>query len=170
MYLKWIGIVMIISGCGGVGFLMAYHAKREIRLLRQLMSALEYMKCELAYRLSPLSELIRKAGNLQDGCISSVLLSFAEELDAQISPDVVSCMESTITKRADLPQSVNRLLRQLGKILGMFDLEGQQKSLDSLKEECHLALRELDDNKAMRTRGYQTLGLCAGAALAVLLI
>ena len=170
MQLKWIGIVLIISGCGSVGFLMAYHAKREIRYLRQLVSVVDYMSCELSYRLPPLSELVRNASKTQDGCIRRVFLDFADELDSQISPDTTSCMECTVSRFPELPNSVGYILLQLSKYLGLFDLEGQLKSLDGLKSECFMAISQLDDNKQMRTRGYQTLGLCAGAALAVLLI
>ena len=170
MYLKWFGVFFIVAGCGGVGFMMAYHARREIRMLHQLISAMEYMSCELSYRLTPLPELVRKAGSLQDGLIRRAFHAFADELDSQISPDAASCMESAIAKCTDLPQSIAAYMGQIGKNLGIFDLEGQQKSIASLKEECFIAIRELEDNKIMRTRGYQTLGLCAGAALAVLLI
>ena len=42
--------------------------------------------------------------------------------------------------------------------------------LDMIKEECMSALQSLNNHNEERLRGYQTLGLCAGAALVILFI
>ena len=54
MSFKWIGALMVVAGCGGVGFTMAAAYIREEWALRSLIGALDYMTCELQYRLTPL--------------------------------------------------------------------------------------------------------------------
>ena len=49
-----------------------------------------------------------------------------------------------------------------------FDLAGQLKSLKALQRACQDALVSLERDKDVRMRNYQTLGLCAGAALAII--
>ena len=58
----------------------------------------------------------------------------------------------------------------MGTSLGTFDAEGQIKSLEAVRTEA-LALKEQQShNLNERLRSYQTLALCAGAALAILLV
>jgi stage III sporulation protein AB len=60
MTVRWIGAILIVAGCGGVGFGMALHYKREESTLRQLLKILEMFCCELEYRMTPLPELFMK--------------------------------------------------------------------------------------------------------------
>ena len=170
MELKWMGALLIIAGCGGFGFTLAANHRREERALRQLIAALDYMACELQYRLTPLPELCRQAGRESDGCTGTVLVTLAEELEDQISPDVSTCMLAALRKSKDVPSVAEGCLRSLGGSLGRFDLEGQIKGLESVRANCRRELESLSRNKEERLRSYQTLSLCAGAALAILFL
>ena len=170
MNYKWIGAILVVVGCGGVGFAAAANHIREETMLRQLASVLEFMQCELQYRLPPLPELCHQAGQEVKGALRSVFLRFVEELEAQISPDAASCMRAAVAGGEDLPQSVGGVLLQLGQTLGRFDLSGQMQGLESARTLCREKLNALSQNRESRLRGYQTLGLCAGAALAILFI
>ena len=170
MNLKWMGAVLIVAGCGGFGFLMARNVSREVSALRRLMGILDYMSCELEYRLTPLPEALRKAAVSRDGCVNRVLNFLAEELESQVAPDVNSCMKAALARVPELPKRTRVMLEELGISLGAFDLPGQLKGLEAVRQDCSRVLSELEQNRAQRTRSYQTLGLCAGAALAVLFI
>lgn len=168
MNYKWIGAVLIIVGCGGFGFSIASSHKREEKILRQLLQALQYMESELQYRLTPLPELCRQVGKETSGILRDIFLNLARELDWQVSPDVCSCMSAAMKKSRDIPTSLRRLLLQLGHTLGRFDLPGQLRGLQSVRANCEEELKKLGKDRDVRLRSYQTLGLCAGAALAIL--
>lgn len=170
MSIKLIGAVLIIGGCGGVGFSMAAAHRREENALRQLIGALDYMGCELQYHLTPLPELCRVASAQSSGYIRQVFLALAAELDSQIAPDAASCMNAAISKTPKLPQRVRKNLSELGSSLGRFDLQGQLKGLESARQQCRRDLDELSKDRDVRLRSYQTLGLCAGSALAILFL
>ena len=169
MYIRIIGAFFIIGGSGGVGITMAIQYMRSYKALKQLISALETMICEVRYRLSPLSVMCREAARCVDGGIRKLFLTFSQELEDQISPDAYQCMCSSIQKTEQLPSVVVNHLKRLGKSLGQFDLEGQIRMMESVREDCLKDLLNMDENKKYRIRSYQTLSLCAGAALAVLL-
>ena len=63
-----------------------------------------------------------------------------------------------------------QFLRDLGRSLGRFDLDGQLREIEFLKENVSSAFSKLTTEQDARLRSYQTLGLCAGAALAILLL
>lgn len=138
-------------------------------MLRQLHRGLHYMQSELKYRLTPLPELCRQTGKEMGGVLRQVFWELARELDSRSLPDPGDCMACAITKsREALPGSLRRLLTQLGRSLGRFDLNGQLRGLKALSGACEEELALLNKNKDIRLRNYQTLGLCAGAALAIL--
>lgn len=170
MNIKWIGAIFIMLSCGGFGFYLAAAHKKEESMLRQLLAALDFMECELQYRLTPLPDLSRQAAVQSGGELKQVLIRFGEELESQISPDVAGCMGFALASSKPLPVKVRKNLELLGNSLGRFDLEGQLKGLESLRHYCRTDLSELEKDRDVHLRSYQTLGLCAGAALAILLI
>lgn len=170
MDLKWIGAILITSGCAMVGFSMAAGFRREERALRQLIAALDYMACELQYRLTPLPELCRLAGSENTGCIRQILTNLAVELESQISPDVESCMNAAMAMAENIPSRVKEAFHIMGTSLGRFDMEGQLKGLEAVRSYCRRELEGMASNRDNRLRSYQTLGICAGAALAILFV
>lgn len=170
MSIRIAGAILVIVGCGSFGFLIAAAHRREETILRQLLTALDYMQCELQYRLTPLPELCRQVAAGYSGAVRSVFFLLATELEDQISPDVERCMEHVLSKLKDLPKLTREAMELLGRSLGRFDLDGQLKGLEAVRQECRRNLEALAQNRDVRLRSYQTLGLCAGAALAILFI
>ena len=149
---------------------MAASQRRQEWVLRQLMNALDYMQCELQYRLTPLPDLCRQTASQMNGCVRSLFLYLAEELEDQIAPDVQHCMNAAIAKSTGMPSAAATVVRTLGRTLGRFDLEGQIRGLENARQDCRREMERLTENRDVRLRSYQTLGICAGAALAILFI
>lgn len=170
MSCKWIGAFLVIAGCGGFGFSMAAGHRREEERLRQLMRMLRVMQWELRYRLTPLPELCRQAAGEGSGQLRDVMLYLAVELEGQTCSDAAGGMRAALERSSDLSRQLRRLLMQLGRSLGRYDLDGQLDGLDSVCQCCLEKLKELNRNRDNRLRSYRTLGLCAGAALAILFL
>ena len=166
---KWIGALLVIAGCGTVGFSMAWAHKREERLLRNLKDALNFMSCELQYRMTPLPELCHLIATEQKNPVGQTFRWLAMELESQILPDVEYCMNLCL-KKVELPKGVEEGLRLLGQNLGRFHLEGQLNGIETVRNYCDRELESMGKNREERLRSYQTLGLCAGAALAILFV
>ena len=170
MILKLIGAVLVVTGCGGIGFRIAANHRLEEKNLRQLIGILDYMECELQYRLTPLPELCRQASKEFSGLLGKVFWELSVEMEAQVSPDLDTCMSVVVSRSAKLSLSTQEALLLLGKSVGRFDIEGQLKGLEAVRQDCRRQLEALSYNRDTRLRSYQTLGLCAGAALAILFV
>ena len=170
MDIRLLGAVLVVTGCGGVGFTMAYHYKRELHSLRQLVCAVEYMISDLQYRQTPLPELISGAAGQCTAAVRNALEALSRELESQIAPDVKTCMSVVLSKQIALPRYTSEHMDSLGNCLGIFDLQGQINGLQAVREACETTRKSLEDDRAQRLRSYQTLGLCAGAALAILFV
>lgn len=169
MSIKLIGTVIVIIGCGGFGFRLAAAHRREEKDLRQLLTVLDLIQSELEYRLTPLPELCRLAGESSSGGIRKLFFRLCRELESQIAPDAMCCMNAAVAE-SELSPAIKNLFRGLGRTLGRFDLPGQLRGIEAVRQETVLALDKLTKNQDARLRSYQTLGLCAGAALAILLL
>ncbi len=170
MIVKIIGAILVLSACFWVGFSKASQHRRREQTLEQLIQALEYMKRELEYALLPLPELCRRAAKQCTGKISILFDRLAQELDKQLSADAACCMDAALLGIKGLPESTADRLRLLGRSLGRFDVTGQLSGLQGVAELCKRDLEGLYSGREERIRSYQTLALCAGAALVILFI
>ena len=170
MNYKWIGAALIVLGCGGFGFLVAAASKREEKHLRELMEAIEFMIAELKYRMTPLPELISRAAEYTTGTLWQVFSALDRELVGQIAPNAEACMRAALSKTDAVPVLTGNMLRLFCRSLGKFDLNGQISGLTLVKEACKENLNKLSKDRTERLRSYRTLGICAGIALAILLV
>ncbi len=167
---KWIGAVLIVVGCSGCGFAIAAGKRREEKLLYQLQGILQFLEADLQYRLTPLPELCRMAAGETNGLLRILFLNLYRELKWQKLPDAGSCMYAAIRRTGEMPSGVRRLLVQLGHSLGKFDLPGQLQGIQSVRKRCEDTLCNIRRNRDQQLRSYQTLGICAGLALAIIMI
>ena len=169
MYLKLMGAILIFAACGGYGIKMAMNHRREVASLHQLASVTDKMICELEYRLTPLPELCLFASQQTKGALSRYFAEFARIMDEQVSPDIGQCTLVALGRVSGIPAQTASRLQALGQTLGRFDLPGQINALQQCRESCLGELEVLEYQQPQRLRSYQTLGFCAGAALAILL-
>lgn len=168
--IKWVGAALILSACALFGLSLAGEYRKEEMMLRQLISALDYMQCELQYHMTPLPDLCRDTGIQNGNMIGQVLILLAQELDCMVSSDVKGCMTEAMKEQNDLPPKTRKAFENLGVNLGRFDVDGQIQGLEGVRAFCRRELEDLNQNRETRIRNYKTLSLCAGAALAILFV
>lgn len=168
--LKVIGAGMVILCCGWIGFSMASQHRREEKILETFIAALDYIGCELQYHLTPLQELCMQTAKHSKGVISVFFTKLSEELESQIYADASICTENVVSSLPSIPESVREYVLMMGNTLGQFGLDGQLQGLDAVRTSCRDRLLELRDNKEERIKSYQTLSICAGAALVILFV
>lgn len=96
MTIKLFGAILIIAGCGGLGFSMAAAYRAEERMLRQLTQILQFMQCELRYRLTDLPDLCRMAGDQGRGVLYDIFTRISHELDHCQSPEIRDCIYTSM--------------------------------------------------------------------------
>lgn len=169
MYIKAIGAVLIVCCCGGYGMLLASAHRKEVSQLHQLARVLDIMQSELAYRLTPVPQLCQIAARDLPAVLATVFETVADELEGKDCPEVADAFDIALREQKELTPAVRMILKNLGHTLGRFDLQGQLQGFSQCAQECTHKLKELETNQQQRLRSYQTLGFCAGAALAIIL-
>ena len=170
MSLKLIGTVFVIISCGACGFCIASQYIQKLKQLENIIHMLYYMENELEYQNSSLPVLCRQCAKHSAGQISAVFLLLSNEMEQQFKPDVFQCMQVVLDKICIQDAFIRETFRDLGKNLGGFHAGGQVSSLQRIRKNCEQELYNMKANKNNCVRSYQTLGLCAGAAIAILLV
>jgi len=170
MTAKIIGVVFIVAGCGLAGFLLSASKKHEIRTLGNFLTSVEQMSCELQFRLTPLPELCRFLASSATGCIQVYYLKLAEALESHIYPDAEKCALSALNNCVNIPITTRKVIENFANTLGRYDVDGQLLGLEAVHQEGTQKLSKLTENLDGRTRCYQTLGICSGFVVAILLV
>ena len=170
--LKLLGLALIIGSASAVGFGFAANIRRQTAQLQDLRQAFGQMKNELRCRMTPLPELLHGLGQDIPGPVGALLAACARRLQADRTGPVQAAFGFALdhTPQLALPGPVRRALLGLSMTLGRFDVEGQCRAIDLATRQTDAALAELEQSRAARCRSYRTLGVCAGLAIAVILL
>ena len=170
MLMKLIGAVCIIVCCGFIGFKISYGQKKEEHYFQKLMEVLEFMMRELQHKNTTMPYLFYRSAEITNGSLKKIFLSIYEQLNSCTFPDLTTCINYSLRQQNSIPESVKEELYSLGPNLCSFNLSGQIKGISAIINNCEFKLQKLRNNKEQRLRTYQTLGLCAGAAIVIIFI
>jgi len=169
MSFKLIGSLLIIVAGIVFGAVLIIIHKREVRSLQNLINTLQYMESELGYRLTPLPELCEKSASIGSGYIKKFFEYLSQVLNEQVQPDVDTCVGIALSRIPEMPQICTAFINDLGKTMGCFGIQGQLDGLRSIRVACEDKLISITKDQEIKLRSYQTLGICAAAALTIIL-
>ena len=170
MIVRWFGAILVFLSCSGIGFIKAARYRKELRYLSDFVRILDFMTCELEYRLSPLPHICKSAAEMTQGSLQKVFSLLAQELESQVSPNARICLQIVMNHVHDIPQRLQRILDIFSESLGCYDLDGQLLQIAAVRQESILLLEQMQTEGKERIRNDQTLGICAGAGLAILFL
>ena len=79
--IRTIGACLILGASGGFGLAKSIGFRRQSRQLRQLITLLELLRCELNYTLLPLPRLCVLTAERCTGAAAQCLLRYGQELE-----------------------------------------------------------------------------------------
>mgnify|MGYP004679084683 CR=1 FL=1 len=165
--LKVIGIILIIGGSGGYGIARAVRLYRQLRQLRELLAALELLKCELNYTLLPLPELCSVTAKRSRGEIRTFFTAFGSRVELGRRHAAEEALEES---RLNLPSDAAMALLELCETLGRYDMDGENRMLRLSAQRIQSAQARCESEKRQMARSCAALAVCAGIALAILML
>ena len=143
---KMLGILCIVSGSSGLGFLYARELELRLIELKQLQQMLLQLRGEILTKMA--QELQKRDGQS------------AEEIWKR---NLKKCLIGL-----HLDKQEQKDLEKLGSMLGYLDVDMQLNALDYYLEQLkESSLRATEVSKTQK-KLYQSMGILGGAALAVL--
>ncbi|MBQ6431627.1 MAG: stage III sporulation protein AB [Oscillospiraceae bacterium] len=167
--IRWIGAAMIVFGAGSFGIAKTAQFYRQQRQLRSFLNMLELLKCELNYTLFPLPKLCRITAERSDRICASFLNDYAAMLDGGACRSTAA-REAFAKLNSALPPDAAMAILELFGSLGRYDIDGEDNLLRLTQHRLKTALERGETEKRPMAKGYALLGLCTGAAIAILLV
>ena len=170
--MKLIGVVFIVISAGTVGFRLARQLRLRCTMLRQLQSALHVLKNEIAFCATPVPRAFAKMAASLEGALAELFARASGAMDKRCWLTPSSAMEYAMQEVPGFEQGdkVRDILLELAGKLGQYDLDSQIQgiglAMTQLDEERQAAERE----RSVKSKTYETLGVCAGLAVAILLL
>ena len=170
--IKVLGVLLVTVGTAGAGFGFARAVRGQIRQMVALIAALEYLKSEMEYRLTPLPELFAELAQGEEAAAAAFFGRCAGSMreDRSASPQVVFRGAMEQTKELQWSRRTREAMMNLAFSLGRFDLGGQRRAIELAQERIGQELQEVQAGSRARCRSYETIGICAGLAVAVILL
>lgn len=170
--IKLLGALMITLASASAGFGFARTVRVQLRQLNALLGALEVMKSEMEYRLTPLPELCAALSQGEEAATAHFFRECAAQMEADrcLPPQLAIQRAMERTEALKWSTRTRETARNLAFSLGKFDLGGQARAIELAQERLRAELAEVQAGSRARCRSYETIGICAGLALAVVLI
>lgn len=171
--MKWIGLVMIFSGCTLFGMMMDMKYKMRIKELWAFIHAFERLKGEINYRLTPLAEGCLSVSNHANQGIGHVFRNFGIDLENRVSMDTQQLWREAIAKeshRYHLKEEDYEMLYEFGQNIGYLDKTMQETHLDLLLGKLRGSVQKAEGEQEKSSKLSTGLSMLLGACICILLI
>ena len=166
-----VGALLLAGGAGALGCSAAAQLSRRVAVLRALLGALEGMEREIAFRLTPMPELLERAAAESPPPVCTLFARCRTLLDELGERSMAELWREALEQVPLGLDGPGRLaLEELGEVLGRYDGDGQREALAHTRAELSRALEQAREAREKQGRMYQVLGITAGAFLVILLL
>ncbi|MDR1157329.1 MAG: stage III sporulation protein AB [Oscillospiraceae bacterium] len=169
--MRWIGAILVAGGASAISLAAVQNLGARVRLLAALTDALELMRAELQFNLTPLPALMEV---LADRAPTPARAFFARcarlmTLLGEHSFQALWNKALTETEGAWLPPE-RELMATLGGLLGRYDAEAQGRAVSYVRERMEALRRCAEEKRIRQSRVYGALGLASGLAVVIILL
>lgn len=168
---KLLGILCIVSGSSGLGFLYARELELRLMELRQLQQMLLQLRGEIRYMHQPLPDAFWHLSEKAPALFVDFLTKMAQELqkrNGQSAEEIWKKNLKECLQGLHIDGQEQKDLEKLGSMLGYLDVDMQLNALDYYLEQLKESSLRVAEVSKTQKRLYQSMGILGGAALAVL--
>ena len=173
MLLKCIGIIILMAACGMFGFSLSYDYIMRMKNLEQLRKMLLLLQGEIKHKNSGISEAIKNVSIQMENGMGDFLKYVSQKFRKEnitIKAAWNMGIDDFLKKRSKLIEKDLTIIRELGGSLGVTDRETQIHNIHNCMDIIGITINELNVAKGEKCRLYRTLGVMAGAFMAIVFI
>lgn len=170
MNFRLIGALILCIGSSYLGFSAAGTVRRRGRLLQNLKLSLEMMRCEVSYTLTPIGKICDILAKSAEGEVRTLYIRLAKVFSAPYPEQDNWAEELVHSTLRGIPEEPANAMIELLTSFGRFGVKEQLRLIDLTAEKVTAALEQTESEKKQRCKCYQTLGICTGLAIAILVL
>ena len=173
MWMKIIGVMLVMISCTGLGAEAARQLKERRKLLETLKRMVSQLKGEILYSNLPLPTAFLRTGQRSSGAAAALFLSIAkrmEETGGESFEEVWNSETDIFFKHCALDAAEAEALRTFGSCLGYLDRDMQERTMDFYMEELEQGIQTLRKAEPEKCRLFRCVGILGGLILTVILL
>jgi stage III sporulation protein AB len=171
--IKLLGSILIITGCGYLGFKISRVYIKRTELFRFLQNGLNLLETEINYSATPLPIALDSVGKKINKICRPLFIRSAAALREKkgiIASEAWAEGVAALSIEVPLTEEEKDFLILFGHGLGGSDKEEQLKNIELAKKQLYLASKTAEEEQAKNQRMWQYMGVCLGAFIALILI
>ena len=164
---KWLGSILIIASCTGIGFSKSQDMRKHLEELEELKKLFYLLKSELQYTRAPFAEVFEKIGRKANPPFDSWLFVLASRLQKKGTGSFCEIWKETIQEKLQecrLCEEEFEELKQIGKSLEYME------SIDLYIEQLEYKIEHTREEYKTKKKLCQSMGIMGGIFLVILLL
>lgn len=169
--MKWIGLLLVLVGSGGIGLSLVGEYTMRIHTLSQIRDMMHYMNDLILYEYVSLPEAFARTAERMEAPFSDFLKKVAFQMEEFSGENISFLWKSNARMIKDRMNKKDYAeFADCMRQTGFSDVTGQSQTLKAYEQRLELQLHRLTEQKEEKCRLYQTLGIMSGVFFCILLI
>ena len=151
MYLKIIGIVLIMMSASLMGYLFSKDYIERINRLEQIQKMLILLKGEISYSNNSVQEALENISEMIEGKVGEFVTKVQESFKKSEIPLSVAWslgVDNIFDKKSSLKSEDKNSLKDFGRGLGITDRQTQINNIEKYQSQIQLTIKELKEMKS----------------------
>ena len=169
--MKLLGALLILMGTSSIGFITAQKIILRPKQLQQLKTALEMLKTEIDYGITPLPIAFEKLANNLATPISDIFLTAKENIGAgQVAQVAWENAVSIHISKLALVKKDQEMLLEIGYNLGNSNSSDQIRHLNLAQEKINHLYQEAVKEEEEKVKLWRYCGVLIGLLIVIIIV
>ncbi len=168
IFIKYIILTLIFAITSILGFVIANRYKFRVRDLKLLRNVLNVLETKIKYTYEPLPKIFEDLSREFDYGISQIFAISKEKMKTSSASEALEYginKSETYLNKEDL-----EILRNLEKLLGKTNVEGQLSEINLSKKFVDMQIQKAEEEQRKNEKLYRNLGIILGIVMVIIFI
>lgn len=161
-------LILIVIASSAIGILFSKKYFNREKEIKEMKTALNMFATKIKFTYEPIPNLFMEIANKIGGNVGNIFEFATNKMKEETAGNAWE------TALKEVPHSFNvedqAVLKNLSKMLGQTDLEGQLSEIEIVNQFLTSQLENAGEERRKNEKMYRTLGLVAGLTIAIILI
>ena len=165
--LKWVGCILIICACSGIGFAKSNELQRHLNEIEEIKRLFYLLRSELQYTRAPFAEVFAKISTKADGIYREWMKDISKRLTDKEQSSFWGIWCQSIEEdlqKSNLKEDELKELKNVGKNLEYME------SIDLYIEQMEYRIENIREAYRSKRKLCKSMGIMGGVFLVILLL
>ncbi len=161
-------LILIITASSYIGILFSKKYANREKEIKQMKTGLNMFATKIKYTYEPIPSLFMEIANKIGGNIGSIFSLASTRMKEESAGEAWEKALDEVNH--NLSNEDITILKNLSKLLGQTDVEGQISQIEVVNQFLNSQLENANEERRKNEKMYRTLGIVTGLTIAIILI